>query len=340
MNKLLKKHLLTTYSQTFFPIFLTLFIITSIMYLVRISALTSVMEINFTELLTLYSFYIPSILFYTLPISIFISIALSLSKLSTEYELIVITSFGLNPIKILKIFFPTLFFTTLFLLVNSLILIPKADQLSDSFKIKKKQDAKFNIKASEYGQEFGKWLIYVNDEKDGLYKDIVLFQKDGTEDTFIIAKNATLDNNNSDLGLHLRDGKALSIDQTINQIDFKKMLINNSLKEATNINTFNDLLIYWSNINQNQYKQYKFNFSILMSLFPILSILFIISLGFYNPRYEKNKTTIYTILLAILFVIFSQKLSKKLGFEVLYVMPTIWIILSYIVYRVKVKKYY
>ena len=340
MNKLLKKYLLVTYSQTFFPIFLTLFIITSIMYLVRISALTSVMEINFTELLTLYSFYIPSILFYTLPISIFISIAISLSKLSTEYELIVITSFGLKPTKILKLLFPTLLFSTIFLLINSLVLIPKANHLYETFKAKKEQEAKFNIKASEYGQQFGKWLIYVNEEKDGLYKDVVLFQQNNTTDTFVISKTATLDNDKSQLGLHLSNGKAVNIDQTINQIDFEKMVINNNLKSSLNINSLNDLLIYWSDIDKNKFKRYKFNFSILMSFFPLLSLLFFISLGFYNPRYEKNKTSIYAILLAIIFVIASQKLSKKYGFEVLYIIPTFWILFSYLIYRVKIKSHY
>ena len=340
MNKLLKKYLLVTYSQTFFPIFLTLFIITSIMYLVRISALTSVMEINFTELLTIYSFYIPSILFYTLPISIYISLAISLSKLSTEYELIVITSFGLKPTKILMLIFPTLIFSTIFLLLNSLILIPKANHLYDTFKAKKEQEAKFNIRASEYGQQFGKWLIYVNEEKDRLYKDVVLFQQNGTTDTFVLSKTATLNNNDSELGLHLKNGKAVKIDQTVNQIDFETMIINNNIESTTNINSLNDLLLYWSDIDKNDFKRYKFNFSILMSFFPLLSLLFFISLGFYNPRYEKNKTSIYAILLTIFFVIVTQKLSKKYGFEVLYIIPSVWILLSYLLYRVKIKSHY
>ena len=67
-NNLLKKYLLRIYSDTFFPIFSTLFVITSIIYLVRISTLTSVMQINFLELLELYAYIIPTILFYTFPI--------------------------------------------------------------------------------------------------------------------------------------------------------------------------------------------------------------------------------------------------------------------------------
>ncbi|MEA3497906.1 MAG: LptF/LptG family permease [Campylobacterota bacterium] len=338
--KLLKKYLLHTYSQTFFPIFLTLFIITSIIYLVRIAALTSVMEINFIELITLYSYFVPSILFYTLPISIFISISISLSKLSSDFELIVITSFGLNPTRIIKLILPTLLFSTIFLLLNSLVLIPKANHLYNTFKTKKTQEAEFNIKASEYGQAFGKWLIYVEDEKDGKYKDIVLFQPNNGLDTFIIAKNASLNNDNKVLSLNLEDGKSVKIDQNFNQIDFEKMIMNNKLKYSTNINTLNDLLLYWSDIDKSKYKLYKFNFSILLSLFPLISILFFISLGFYNPRYDKNRTTVYSITLTIFFVIISQKLSQKYGLQILYAIPLIWILLSYIFYRLKIKNFY
>ena len=100
---LLKKYLLLSYSQTFFPIFLTLYIITSIVYLVKIAALTSVIQIDLMELLELYSFVIPTILYFTLPVCIFISLVLTLSKLSSDYELIVITSFGLKSDKNFKI---------------------------------------------------------------------------------------------------------------------------------------------------------------------------------------------------------------------------------------------
>ena len=310
------------------------------MYLVRISALTSIMEINLLELLTLYSFHIPSILFYTLPISIFISLSISLSKLSTEYELIVITSFGLNPIKILKLIFPTLLFSTLFLLINSLVLIPKAKNLYETFKAKKTQEAKFNIKASEYGQAFGDWLIYVNEEKNGVYKDVVLFQQNQTTDTIVISNSATLKNEELALGLHLKDGNAIKIDDIVTQIDFKKMTLNNKIESTLNINTFDDLLEYWSFITEYDFMRDRFTFAILISFFPLISLLFYLSLGFYNPRYDKNKTTIYTLLLTIIYVIIAQKLGKNYGFNVLYIVPTIWIISSYLLYRVKIKNHY
>jgi lipopolysaccharide export system permease protein len=298
------------------------------------------MQINFLELLQLYSYVIPTIIFYTLPISTFISLALSLSRLSSEYELIVITSFGLNPLKLVRVFLPIILLTTTFLLINSLILIPKSDSRYNAFKEKKRVEAQFNIRASEYGQQFASWLLYVDKEKDGLFKDIVLFKQENGEDTFIISKHATLKNNNLSLSLNLRDGKALRIKDNINQIDFKRMVLYSQLKATSNISTLDDLLAYWSLSYKSEPRKYKFVFSILTSVFPLISILFIISLGYYNPRYNKNRASAYAIVLTILFIIISQNFAKEFGFTALVAMPLLWISSSIVYYRQKIRLLY
>jgi lipopolysaccharide export system permease protein len=157
----LKQYLYSQLAITFFPIFLGLYFITSIVFLVKIASLTSIITINFIELFTLYAYVIPQILFYTMPISFFISLVITLSKLSSEYELTVITSFGLNPVKILKIFLPLTLVLSAALLVISVGLIPKTKFLTKQFLDAKTKEANFNIKASEFGQKFGDWLIYI-----------------------------------------------------------------------------------------------------------------------------------------------------------------------------------
>jgi len=338
--KLLKKYLLLNYTETFFPIFLTLYTITSIIFLVKIASLTSVIQINFLELLELYSYSIPKILFYTLPISVFVSLVLTLSKLSSEYELIVITSFGLNPIKIFKLILPTIILSSILLLLLSLALIPKADYMKKTFLENKKTEAQFNIKASEYGQAFGKWLIYVNEENKGVYKDIVLFQQANNKDTFIISKSATMNNDGSSLSLNLETGKAVNITQNINQIDFKKMVINNDIKASANISTLDDLILYWKDISQSKSKAAEFSFAILSSIFPLLSVLFIIYIGYYNPRYQKNHSTLLAIALTTIFLIASHRLSKEFGLIVLAYIPILWISISLVIYNYKVKPHY
>ena len=161
----IKQYLYSNIASTFFPIIFGLFFITSIIFLVKIASLTSIITLNVWELMTLYLYVVPKIFFYTIPISFFISLVMSMARLSNEYELIVITSFGFNPTRIVKMLFPICFLLSFALLVVSVGLIPKAEHLSSVLLNQKKKEANFNIKASEFGQKFGDWLIYIDEKK-------------------------------------------------------------------------------------------------------------------------------------------------------------------------------
>ncbi len=341
--KLLKQYLFKTYSGTFFPIFLILFIITSIVFLIKIATLTSIIQINFLELMTLYSYTMPTILFYILPVSIFISLSLAIAKLSSDYELIVITSFGLNPLKLLKHILIHLISVTLLLLVISLVLIPKAQYLNSEFLEKKKSEAQFNINPSEFGQKFGDWFIYVNGKKDNNYSDIVLFKNDQKKDErdIIIANNAQVQNVKGDnLALDLYSGKAFYIQENIKQIDFNTMTINNKIERIKLINTFDDVVEFWKRMNILKPIEREFTFNVLYSLFPLISILFVITIGYFNPRYDKNNSTVLALTLITVFVVAGQKLSNSIGLYTLYTLPLVWLLLSGFYYKLKVKSYY
>ena len=334
MNNILKKYLNKTYANTFFPIFLTLYTVTSIIFLVKIASLTSVIQINFFELLELYAYNIATILFYTIPISLFISLGLSLAKLSSEYELIVITSFGLNPINILKMFLPLLLFSSILVLIISLALIPKSSFLKSAFLNDKKVEAQFNIKASEYGQEFGKWLIYVEKEKNGLYEDIVLYQQKEKEDIFIIAKYAQLANLGSSLSLNLKDGRVVRVQENINQIDFKSMVINNEIETLKELSTFQDLVAYWTIKNE------QFTWYCMFSILPLILSFFIIIIGYFNPRYNKNYSIFIGLFVVAIYIILIKELSRQFSVSLLYFLPIVWLVVGYLFYRYKIKPYY
>ncbi|MCK5295122.1 MAG: LptF/LptG family permease [Arcobacteraceae bacterium] len=337
---LLKRYLSKTISQTFFPIFLTLFAITSVIFLVKIASLTSVITMNFKELLFLYSLTVPQILFYTLPITFFISVIINLSKLSNEYELIVITSFGLSPLKLLKLLIPISLLMSLALFVISFILIPQADYMEESFMNKKQQEAQFNIKASEYGQKFGPWYIYVQEKKKKYYNDIILFQPQQNEDTFILSQKATMKNKDGLLSLELYEGSASTITNKINQIDFSKMSMNNRLKKAKKISSLSDIINYWKNTKKESTKRRMILQNTFIALLPFISILFYISFGYFNPRYEKNRNTIYAILLVIFYMIVTQNISTYREFYLLLVVPPVWLFISFLFYFKRIKPYY
>ncbi len=337
---MLKKYLFTSFTSSFFPIFLSLFSITSIIYLVKIASLTSVIQLNFSELLLLYGYNIPKILFFTLPISFIMGLTISMSRLSGEYELLVISSFGKNPIHILKYFIPVALALSFTLLIISQAIIPKATFLNKKFIASKKTDAQFNIKASKFGQEFGNWLIFIKEDKDKVYKDVKLLQKgDKHSDRFIMASSALMDNKSGNLNLNLYDGKSFIINNQLDQTNYAKMLIMDNKKDSS-FYSFNGIAHYWKDIYTNNGMAENFVFNILISIFPLISILFILIFAYYNPRYEKNHSVLYSSILIVIFFIISKKLITFNPFILACIIPTIWILTSYLLYYKTIRAKY
>jgi len=332
----LHKYLLNNLSSTFFPIFFTLFAVTSIIYLVKIASLTSVITMTGFEMMYLYSLNIPVILFYSLPVSFFVSAIINISKISSEYELIVINSFGLSPLKVMKNFIPISLLMSILLLLISFVLVPKADYSKDIFINKKKQEARFNIKPSEYGQKFGPWYIYVSDKKKNTYFNIILYQNEQNKNTFISAQKATLTNNGNSLSLELFQGTSSIITDELKLVKFEKMIINSHLKQPKEISSLKDIINYWMKGNNNDNLLKNFFISIL----PIISILLYISLGYFNPRYQKNHSTAYAMIFLISYIVIMQKLSKTEDLNTMIYLPIIWVLISIVIYILRIKKYF
>lgn len=338
----LNKYLYSQITLSFFPIFLSLFFITSLIFLVRIASLTSVITISLWELFLLYSYMLPNILFYTLPISFFISLIVAIAKLSNEYEIIVITSFGYDPKRIIKFLFPITLLLSLTLIILSIGLIPKAKALTREMLEVKKIEANFNIKASEFGQKFADWLIYIEEDKGQEYKEVKLFKLDKEKNTeqFILAKKAKIVNEEGSLKFIFETGKTFNIsDKEFNQIDFRVMSLNNSLNQDK-LTKFEDPISYWKERFAENEDTDKFSFYILASLFPLVSLGFVIILSYFNPRYEKNRSTAIAIVLTVIFYLLSNSLSRSIGVYSIVIIPIIWIIASYFIYNKRVKAIY
>lgn len=336
----LKQYLYSQLSITFFPIFLGLFFITSVIFLVKIAALTSIITINFTELFKLFSYVVPQIIFYTMPISFFLSLVITLAKLAGEYELTVITSFGLNPIKILKIFLPLSIIVSSLLLIISIGLIPKTKFMSKQFLEKKKKEASFNVKASEFGQKFGNWLIFINGKEEKTFNDVKLFKTEKNEDQFIVSNTAILDNDKGLLSFKLEDGKAFVInDKEFDQINFKSMYINDSITDSKMI-SFTNSYEYWKNNISKNTDIDDFTLYFLTSIFPLISLFLVITFGYFNPRYEKNRAVFYSLISIVSYYVLVKIVGDKILLHSLYLIPIVWIILTYILYSKTIQKEY
>lgn len=297
----------------FSPLFFTLFFITSVVFFIKIAAITSVIKINFYELGLLYIYLLPSIFVYTLPLTFFIAITLSLFNLSKENETIVLFTLGHNPKNITRLFAVSASILTLLLLINILILIPTAKQLNKNFIDYKRAEAKFNIQASELGQKFSNWLVYVDESNEDQFNNVVLYQElQDNKQQVITAQSAKINNNKGILNLQMQNGKAFEVSQNkIDQINFIDMQINSLPKEY--IRDVKDVKTYWLEAFKNEDRAKDLSFLLLIALFPLATFMFAVSFGIVTYRYEKSGIYLSIALVIAAYMVPGVLLIQKLN---------------------------
>ena len=292
------KYLLFNFLGTFASLFSTLFLIMSIVFFIQIARITSYIEISFGELFKLYSFMLPRVLLFVVPIAFFVSLAMTLFRLSKENESIVIFTLGDSPNKIARFFLAFSALLSAALLVVAIVMIPIAVQLNENFIDYKKTVAKLNLKPTQFGQKFSDWMVYVGSEsedKNGTtYKDIVMFNpfvKDSQR--LITARNAKIINVGQSVELSLNEGKMYDIrDEIYHQSNFKSMKIRTAQSEE--ISDVGSIKEYWIDAASSDKRRKDLSTYVLVALFPLASTLFAISLGIVTYRYEKGMVYVGT----------------------------------------------
>jgi lipopolysaccharide export system permease protein len=342
---LVKKQILTSLKESFFSIFIPIFIISTLVSLAQISSLTSVISINFTELMMLYAISLPSVLLYILPLSFFIGATIAISKLSGEYELLVLFALKLNPLNIAKILLPMALYISMISIFISIVLVPKAHYIKKQFISMKKQDAQLNLQANQYSQKLGDWFVFI--EKKELindkvrYKNLVLFKSDNDTNSLITADEAYMQKTKHALLFHLISGKTtINSNDTINQINFEKMTIQNNLPSFRNISSLTDVVEYWQDKIKDSGKMYLLDI-VLVGLLPLCSLVLYLVIGIYNPRHNKNHSVALSILGVVIYIIIIKNYfvpDDKYIQGMLF--PFAWLFISYIFYRIKIKDTY
>ncbi|WP_263832759.1 LptF/LptG family permease [Sulfurospirillum oryzae] len=289
MNRV-SRYLLQHFSELFSSLFFILFFITSVVFFIKITALTAIIKMNFLELGTLYIYLLPKTLVYTLPITFFIALCITLFNLSKENETIVLFTLGYNPKKIAQLFLSLSSILSFLLILDIFVLIPISKQLNANFLEYKKAEAKFNIKANEFGQKFADWLVYIEHSDDNkLYSGVTLYQvaTQKEDEKLIIASNAIIDNEKGVLRLNLEQGKIFEFTKdAIQQVDFERMHINSQPKTA--VGAMQSIKEYWDGVFVDSRRAYDLSFFLLIALFPIASTFIALSIGIVTYRYNKG----------------------------------------------------
>lgn len=329
----IQRYILSNLSTLFVSIFMPLFAIASVIFSIKLATYTAVIQLSLLDMAKLYLFVLPEILFYTLPISFFVAATLSLFKLSNDNEIVVLFALGIKPSFIIKTMAkPALLLSTL-LLFNFFILFPHAKVLSNNFVSYKKSEAKFNLSASEFGHSFGDWLLYLGEDNiDGTYSKVFLFNKKKEEEILIAAKSAELLNDSGILRLKLKDGEGYSYSkEKFSQINFDTMLINSTMK--TSLKEYKQPLEYWMSKDGADKKKRMFITDVILALFPILSLFLVAGIGIVHARHQKSRIYLYLFVGVVLYYGSTFAIQKLLGFYTIPLVITTWLILTYIFYK-------
>lgn len=336
----LKNYLLSHFSHLYFSIFLPLYVIASVIMLVKIAAFTSIIQLNLFEMIKLYIFMLPDLLFYTLPVTFFIAAVMTVAKLSFDYEMIVIFSLGVKPSNILSFFAKLALVQTLILIMLFLIISPHTKNMYKNFIKVKKTEAKFNIEASEYGHKFGDWLIFVGQSSDeGKFSDLILFNQQAEEETLILAKHADVISKNNILKLQLDQGKGFNYTKdSLSQMSYRKMYINDTTVADTD--EYRDTVQYWLNPYYREKMTRKFTINTLVAIFPLLSVFLIPTIGIINARHQKGYTYLYIFTAVLLYYGLTFVLAKPVGLYTIAIITIATLISVTTLYYKKVVKRY
>lgn len=313
--------------------FMPLFAIASVIFMIKLATYTAIIQLTLWDMVKLYLFVLPEILFYTLPITFFIAATLSLFRLSTDNEMVVLFALGIHPKFILKTLFKPALLLTLLLGFDFLILFPHSTTLSSNFVSYKKSEAKFNLSASEFGHSFGNWLLYIGkDNENESYSDVILFNKNKKEEIIISAKRAEIINNAGILRLKLINGEGYSYSkEKFSQIDFDTMYINDTMK--TDLTKYKTPLEYWLSNDRRESKTHMIITDSLLSLFPIISLFLVVSIGVVHVRHQKGRIYLYLFLTILMFYGSTLGLQKLLVYYTIPIIAFVWLIATYYIYR-------
>ncbi|MBN2824992.1 MAG: LptF/LptG family permease [Campylobacterales bacterium] len=321
-------------------LFIPLFFVISLVYVVKIAALTHKIEIDLAELLQMFSYFIPMILFYTLPISFIAAVSSMFFRLSIDNELVALFSLGVKSSYIVRIISYIAVALTTILLFLSLIIMPQSKHLFNQFKNNKLKEARLNIIPNQLGQKFGNFYIYLKSKEQNSLKDIVVYNRDeeGNNQIFIASQGKIKDENGL-FSLELYEGRGYTYDyETLKEIEYAKMSIFDSV-EFDKIN-FQNSMLYWSGANENEGLKQRLLVMVFTSLIPILSLYIIVAFSIINPRYQSNRSFLVIASIATTFYLLAT-LIKREGIEIYFTLAVVTSVVAGIyLFRKRIGSFY
>jgi len=323
-------------------IFIPFFLIISLIYLVKIASLTQKIQISFSELLLLYSYSLPNIIFYTIPLSFIAALTNTLLKLSQDNELIALYALGLNAQKMLRSIFILGLLFSLLLLGISFLGMPMSKQLYGAFKETKKSEAKFNIVPGKLGQKFGDYYIYIKEKEKNneMFHDLVIYNRTKqNEEQFFSSKKGKLLNNNHTASLLLEEGYGYTYsEKRLQQAQYKTLEVYDSKRKYDY--HFQNIVSYWVVAKTDKHRMGKVLFYLFVSFIPFLSIYLVASFAMINPRYQANHSFMIIFTTTFFLYLIASSLQKWGNFYLLSIVSITVFIFGKVLFQKRVSRYF
>jgi lipopolysaccharide export system permease protein len=327
-----KEFVLDNFIKSFLTLFIPFFLIISLIYIIKLSNLSSKVSIDFLDFLELYLYYLPLILFSTIPLTFIAATINTFAKLSQNNELIALFSLSYSPKKLFYYMLPSAVLISIFLLVLTILILPIADQKKDNFKNKKIYEAKLKIMPKKLSQSFGNYHIFIESSNNNNLKNVTMFNKEKNGFLQImLAKEGKL--NNKEGYLTLNNGTLYRYkDSNFNIMNFKNLkLYNNQSYYSSKILPIKK---YW----QKNLKNFYYYF--LISVSPMFLLGTLIAFGVFNPRYQKNYSYFYILITALFVYLLAMLTKNNKSFTLFITTIFIWITASLILFKIKLLKRY
>ncbi|KYJ87336.1 LptF/LptG family permease [Sulfurovum riftiae] len=329
-------------AKAFLTIFIPFFLIISLVYLVKISSLTAQIQIDFLELLLLYSYSLPNIIFYTIPLSFIAAVTNTLMKLSQDNELIALYALGLRAKKVLKSILLLGILFSVLLSAISFLGIPMSKQLYNAFKEKKKSEATLNIVPGKLGQKFGEYYIYVKekDEKSEMFHDMVIYNRTKKdEEQFFSSQKGQLNRDNHVASLLLQEGYGYTYtEEKLQQAKYRTLEVFDT-KQKYRFH-FQDIITYWALGKTDKHRKGRALFYLFVSFIPLLSVYLVAAFAMINPRYQSNYSFIIIFGVTFFLYLIASSLEKWGNLPSLVIAAVATFVLGRVLFEKRVARYF
>ena len=245
---------------------------------------------------------VPDFISLLLPLSFFIGILITVSRLYADREIYAYFSTGISPITLIKFIFPQALIYMVFTLILSLYIAPVSKEISNELlKVNTFEEQIASLAPGEiYGIKGSKSFITVGENNETNLKNVIFFNDVGKDSILISADKLNISSSQLDYELLFENGSltagAFSNDAKMIS-SFKKFefpLVNNQTHTRTSFESI------FSSINIDDSLEYQWSISLSITILVLMVIA--VYIGKVEPRQGRLSVILPGMLIYILYL--------------------------------------